>query len=73
MQLYELLPNDEKIFYAQEINNLETDDEINEDSVEKIDSKYYSCEEFHNLENMQDFKIVHTNLNGYLSHSDSYH
>ena len=73
MNLFELLPCEEKMIYAQETNNLKTNDDINEDSVEKINSKYYSCEEFYKLDNKQDFKILHTNLNGYVSHADSYH
>ena len=73
MKLYELLPSEDKMIYAQETNNLETDDEMNEDSVERINSKYYSCEEFQNLDNNKDFKILHTNLNGFVSHADNYH
>ena len=71
MKLFDLLPSEDKLEYAQKTNFVTND--IDEESVEKINSRYYSCEEFYGLDNKKDFKIVHSNLNGYVSHADDFH
>ena len=47
--------------------------DIDEDTVDNIDCKYYSCDEFFNMENDKSFNIFHSNVNGYLSKADNIH
>ena len=45
--------------------------DIDENLVYSINSKYYSCPDFYNINNSKDtFKLHHTNVNGYSSHAD---
>ena len=53
--------------FAKQNNQLVVDEDI----VDNIDSKYYSCDEFINMDNDKSFNILHCNVNGYLSKADS--
>ena len=69
MNMCQLLPDDEVINQAMNINRLEVND-IDETTIEKINCKYYSCDEFFNLNNSKSFDITHSNVNGFVSHAD---
>ena len=70
MKLLEMLPDIEVTTDALETNCLVTND-IDESMVENINCKYYTCEEFYNIDNKKSFNISHSNVNGYVSHADS--
>ena len=44
-----------------------------ENDVVNINSKYYTCDEFFNLNNNSSFNIFHSNVNGYLNKADNIH
>ena len=70
MKLLELLPETELTSEALETNSLVTND-IDESMVENISCKYYTCDEFYNIDNKKTFNIFHSNVNGYVSHIDN--
>ena len=70
MKLLEMLPEIEAISDALDSNRLVTND-IDESKVENINCKYYTCDEFYNIDNKKSFNISHSNVNGYVSHADS--
>ena len=46
-------------------------DEIDENIMDSINCRYFSCDEYFNFDNTKSFNILHSNVNGLLSHSDS--
>ena len=67
IKLIDSLPNDDVHQFAGQNNKLV----IDEDIVDTIDSKYYSCDDFFNMDNDKSFNILHSNVNGYLSKADN--
>ena len=55
---------------ALNAGNLKSND-IDENIVYNLNSRYYSCQEFFKLNNTKDLKLYHANVNGYSSHVDS--
>ena len=74
MSLCGLIPSDDVISEALKTNcltNIDDDDEFDECNVDKINSKYYTCEDFFNLNNSKSLNILHSNVNGFLSHAEN--
>ena len=69
LKLVDLLPNEVVTNEVERINQLSINDDIDENSVENIDCKYYTCDQFFNLDNT--FNILHSNVNGYISKADN--
>ena len=72
MLLYDMLPDDDVFSDALKTNSLTTidDDEI-DDNVDNINCKYYACDEFFTHDNSNSFNILHSNVNGLISHADN--
>ena len=75
MKLLELIPNDDILSCANNINefNINDNDDIDENVVDNINCRYYSCDEFFNLNNQKSFNILHSNVNGFVTHADNVH
>ena len=69
MKLFELLPSDEVHFDALYTNQLLDDDF--ENNIESINCKYYTCEQFFNMDSDKSFNLFHSNVNGYLGKADN--
>ena len=77
MKLFELIPNEDILHSALHINefniNNDSDNDIEDSTSNNINCKYYSCNDFYNLEDQKSFNILHSNVNGYVSHADNIH
>ena len=62
LELLDSLPNPETQAFATQNNKLLIND-IDEDTVENIDCRYYSCKEFFTMSNENSFNIFHSNVN----------
>ena len=77
MKLYDLLPEDNVFSDALKTNCLNInddntkDDDLMEDIIDQINCKYYTCDEFFIHDNTNSINILHSNVNGYLSHADN--
>ena len=71
MKLVDMLPNDNVFSEALNINTKCCNEDLDENSVQNINCKYYPCSEFFNQDNTKDFNILHSNVNGYISHSEN--
>ena len=59
---------------SHELNNenISNPNDIDENIIYNIDSKYYSCQEFFNINNKKNnLKIFHSNMNGFSTHVDN--
>ena len=67
-----LLPEFEITSEALKANNL-TPNDIDENTPDKINCKYYTADEFTNLPNNQkSFNVMHSNVDGYECHFDNF-
>ena len=79
MNIFDMLPDDNVFSEAFKTNCLRIYDEddgnhnneIDEDIMDNINCKYYTCDEFFNHENSNSFNIVHSNVNGLRSHAEN--
>ena len=71
MKLIDTVPQFKIVSESLKSNNMNSND-IDENLVHKIDSKYYTCQEYLKIKNdKNNFKIYHSNVNGISSHFDT--
>ena len=70
MKLYDLIPDSNLTSEALHSNDI-ADVVLDENNIDKINCKYYTCEEFCNIDNKNTFNILHSNVNGIISHADA--
>ena len=71
INLIDSLPNDEVHHLASQNNQLLINDDMDECTVDSINSKYYTCSDFFNMHNENSFNLFHSNVNGYLGKADN--
>ena len=72
MKMHDLLPDDNVFTDALKMNSLNYDvGEIDEGFIDNIECKYFTCDEFFNHDNSNSINILHSNVNGYLTHEDN--
>ena len=77
MKLFNMLPGENVIADALKTNCLNINDndtkadELNEDLIDHINCKYFTCYEFFNHDTTNYINIIHSNVNGFLCHADN--
>ena len=70
--LSEQVPEFDIFSDAINTNNLDNSNDIDENIVHSINSRYYSCQEFFKINcNSNSLKLYHTNVNGFSCHVDT--
>ena len=77
MKLFDMFPAENVFHDALKTNCLNIndddvkDDDLDEDLIDQVNCKYFTCDEFFNHDNTNSLNILHSNVNGYLSHADN--
>ena len=77
MKLLNMLPAENVFHDALKTNclNINDDDskdnDLDEDLIDQVDCKYFTCDESFKHDNTNSFNILHSNVNGYPSHADN--
>ena len=61
-------PNEES---DDDNHNHHNANEIDEDIMDSINCRYFSCEEYFKFDNSQSFNILHSNVNGFVTHANN--